>query len=474
MRRTNFTAEIRVLLCESCGAPLEAPIDGGPITCSYCRAQNVLSTRDERPTLGMPAVPVPIDENERMQRLRSQDGRPLVPPQSLMYLLRGSSFDPSKVQEGFLVYQATRKELKATHSPDAAERLYFLTLIANNYLVEQKDDPRRRALLETSLDALFLPRHKQVVRCLLATAAAKEGDAAAAERWIAPCDTRSDDLESDSAWRVCRAYIDTARHDFRAVLALLGAVDDQVPIADSRDPIAAVLRANALERSGDAAAAVAALRARMQNESAVGRRVIEEFVRLNPQLQLCPQSLPAALQGHTQQAAKVAESGAGGGVGTLLMVIGGGLIVLALGIAGAVIGSAVLFAMNAGGPLTAGPIIGSLGAAIGAAIGPGIAGLVMTPIGLALRRGAKEAAFLRQHGISARGVVRGIAPTGTTINDVPMMRVSVTVMRDGAAPYEASFSQLMPPGLMVQMQPGTQLPLRVHPHKPEKILLESQ
>lgn len=473
MRRANFTAEIRVLLCESCGAPLEAPIGGGPIHCSYCRAQNVLSTRDERPTLGMPAVPTPIDEGERMQRLRSQDGRPLVPPQSLTYLLRGSSFDPSKVQEGFLVYQATRKELKATHSPDAAERLYFLTLIANNYLVEQKDDARRRALLETSLDSLFLPRHKQVIRCLLATAAAKEGDAVAAERWIAPCDARSDDLESDSAWRVCRAYIDTARHDFRAVLAVLGAVDEQVPIADSRDPIAAVLRANALERSGDVAAAVTALRARMQNESAVGRMVIEEFVKLNPQLQLCPQSLPAATQGHTQQAAKVAASGAGGGVGTMLMVIGAGLLVLALGIAVSVIGSAVVFELGSG-QFTAGPILSALGAGLGAALGPGIAGLIMTPLGLALRNGAKEAAYLREHGVSARGVVRGIAPTGTRINNVPLMKVSVTVMRDGAAPYEASFKQLMDQGTMVQMQPGAQVPLRVHPQKPDKILLETQ
>jgi hypothetical protein len=473
MRRTAFTAEIRILLCESCGAPLEAPVDGGPITCAYCRAQNVVSTRDERPTLGMPAVPVPVSEEERMQRLRSQDGRPLVPPQSLMYLLRGSSFDPSKVQEGFLVYQATRKELRATHSPDAAERLYFLTLIANNYLVEQKDDARRRALLETSLDVLFLPRHKQVVRCLLASAAAKDGDAVAAERWIAPCDARSDDLESDSAWRVCRAYIDTARHDFRAVLGVLGAVDDQVPIADSRDPVAAVLRANALERSGDVNAAVAALRARMRSENATGRMVIEEFVRMNPQLQLCPQSLPAALAGHTQQAAKVAESGAGGGVGLILMVVGGGLLLLGLGLGVASVGSAVLFEIGSG-QFTAGPILGALGGAVGMALGPGLAGIIMTPLGYALWRGAKEAAYLRTHGLSARGVVRGIAPTGTTINNVPMMRVTVTVMRDDVAPYEASFKQLMGPGMAVQMQPGVQVPLRVHPQKPDKILLELQ
>jgi hypothetical protein len=55
-----------------------------------------------------------------------------------------------------------------------------------------------------------------------------------------------------------------------------------------------------------------------------------------------------------------------------------------------------------------------------------------------------------------------------------MMRVNVQVMRDGVAPYEASFTQLMPPGLLIQLTPGTQVPLRVHPQKPDKMILELQ
>lgn len=469
--RTTFTAEIRVLLCENCGAPLEAPLAGGAMHCTYCRAQNVVATRDERPTLGMPAVPVPVDENERLRRLRTQDGRPMIPPQSILYLMSGSSFDPSKVQEAFMIYQATRKEVRATNSPEAAERLYFLTLIASNYLTENHDDARRRAILETSLDTLFLPRHKQVIRCQLASSAAKEGDVAAAERWIGPCDARSDDLDSDSAYRVTRAYLDTVRGDFAAVLRTLGTVDEQVPIADARDPQAAVLRANALEKLGQLEPAVTALRSRMQNENAAGRIAIEQYVRLNPQLQLCAQSLPMASHGHAQQAAKVAASGAGGGVGLVLMVIGIGLLLLDVGIVLFAVGPGLFSALRSGG-LHLDALFAGLGGALAIAIGPTIAGLVMTPLGYALWNGAREAAYLRVHGIPARGTVRNLQGTGTRINGVPMMRVHVQVQRDGAAPYDASFTTLTPPGLVAQLHPGAQVPLRVHPQKPDKLILE--
>jgi hypothetical protein len=472
--RTMFTAEIRVLLCENCGAPLEAPIDGGALACTYCRAQNVVATRDERPTLGMPAVPMPIDEDERMRRLRTQDGRPMMPPQSLMYLMSGSSFDPSKVQEAFLVYQATRKEVKATHSPDAAERLYFLTLIASNYLAETNDDARRRAILETSLDTLFLPRHKQVLRAQLSTAAAREGDLVAAERWLAPCDARSDDLDSDSAWRVTRAYIDTVRGDHRAVLAVLGHLDNQIPIADARDPQAAVLRANALERLGDIPNAVQALRSRMSAENAAGRQAIEQYVRLSPRLQLCTQSLPMATQGHAQQAAKVAQSGAGGGVGLVLGIVGIGLLVLAAVLTLGPIVPGLLFAIGNGGGFNVEALLGSIGLGLTMSLGPGIAGVVMTLVGLGLHRGAKQAAFLRLHGLPARGTIRNVEGTGTRINNVPLLRIHVNVLRDGAAPYDASFTQLASPGLMMQLQPGAQVPLRVHPQNPSKMILELQ
>jgi hypothetical protein len=105
-------------------------------------------------------------------------------------------------------------------------------------------------------------------------------------------------------------------------------------------------------------------------------------------------------------------------------------------------------------------------------IGPGIAGFVMIPLGLKLRNAARDAEFMRRHGIMARGVVVGLKSTGTKINGVPLMEVQVTVMRQDAQPYPASFRQLMPAQLSAQIKPGVELPIRVHPQKPEQVMLE--
>lgn len=474
--RTHFTAEIRVLLCEGCGAPLEAPVAGGQFACTYCRAMNVVSTRDERPTLGMPAMPVPIDENERIRRLRMQDGRPLMPPPSLMPLFPNGQIEPWRVQEVFTVFQQTRKEVKATHSPDAAERLYFITLIVSNYLGEQNDLPRLRALLETSLDTLELPRHKQMIRGMLSRNAVREGDLMAAERWIGPCDPRSDDLESDSAFRLARSFIDTAKNDFQAVLGLVGAVDDQVPVADTMDASVAVLRANALEKLGDLDGAVRALRDRMQKSNASGRMAIEKFVGLSPQLQLCPRSLPMATQGHAQVASKQMASATGGGVGIVLMVVGAFCLFIGLVVGAGVSGIGGLLG---GGLSTMDPRIigaalpGLIGGVLGGCGGPGLAGIIMIVIGYFLWKSGQDAAYLRLHGLPARGTVLNLQATGTRINNVPVMRIHLRVEREGQPPYEAFAKQLLDMGARAAFVPGAQVALRVHPKKPDQVAIES-
>lgn len=453
MRRTHYTAEIRVLLCESCGAPLQAPLEGGAFGCSYCGVQNLIKVRDDRPASAIPNTAAPVDEATRLARLRSQDGQPMIPPESIRRLLTASNFNPAMLQEAFAVYQATRKEVLATGSPEAAERLYFLTIVANNHYSLQGAHEQRRALLETSLDVLYLPRHKQVLRCMLATAAAKDRDLQAAEQWLAPCDPRAADLESDSAYRHARAFIDTFRGNFRAVIEILGHRDDDIPIIDARDAVCAVLRANALEKLGDPAAAIEALRARMGKENAQGRLAMEQVIAINPELALCPRSFPEASRAHTEHAAEAAAGSAGGTFGLILAGVGSFMLVLA----------AILVTVL---PST------NLFEAIIPGLGPGIGGIVLLSIGLKLRATAREAGFLRRHGIPAQGVIVAMSPTGTRINNVPVMEVQVTVKRPDRDPYQASFRQLLPPQTIAQLQPGVEISLRVHPDKPDKIVAE--
>ena len=469
MSRPHYTTEIRVLLCEACGAPIESTPRGGHVACAYCKAQNVVRHRPKESAFAPPSVP--IDENERWRRLRMQDGKAMVPPQALLYLVQGSSLHPAKIEEAFHIYRGTRKEVTTTHSPEAAERLYFLTLMLNTHLTLTHDDVRRRAILETSLETLNLPRHEQVIRCMLATAAAKEGDLASAEDWIAPCDPMSQELEADTAWRCARAFLDTAKGQPRAVIHVLGHLDDQVPIADAWDPTAAVFRANALERLGDLQGAVTALRSRMGKENHHGRATMQKVIEGNPQLSLCPQSFQMALAGHTQTAAGTASRGADGGVGSIFYFVGIGITLLGVVIALIVLGASAVPALSSGHGIEA---------IFGGVFGAGITcittvplGLIFAGVGYMLRKKAQEAAWLRVNGIQAQGTVRGSSPTGTVINGVPIMRVEVEVMHPNAAPYLASFKQLLTPGLSMQLQPGSLVPIRIHPQDPSQIILES-
>ncbi|MGE0787235.1 MAG: hypothetical protein AB7S26_16305 [Sandaracinaceae bacterium] len=474
MTRKTYTTQVRVLLCQQCGAPLETAEQGGAVACGYCRVENQVSRRRDALPFAPPSMP--IDENERQRRLRSQDGRPLVPPPSLVPLLSGNGIHPAKLDEAFHVYQATRREVQATHSPEAAERLYFLTLIVNNHFGTTGDDARRRAVLETSLDTLDMPRHVQCLRSLLASASIKEGDLASAEQWLAPLNPRSDDIDSDSAFRVARAYVDTYRGDFHAVINLLGHLDDGYPIADTWDPTAAVLRANALERLGDVQAAVTALRSRMGKESQGGRATMEAIVRAHAQLQLCAQSFPIAMQGHAQHAAQHAASRTGGGIGSIFYFVGIGIM-----------GFGVLLAVGLSVPMMLGGLFGGGGGMEGGLIGMGSGlfsgfmalvttvplGLIFAVIGHRFREKAKRAAWLRVNGIACQGRIRGVSPTGVSINDVPVVRVEVEVLHPSVAPYVASFEQLYGSDIASVMQPGGTVPIRVHPQQPTEIILES-
>lgn len=468
MRRTHYTTEIRVLLCDGCGAPIEATPQGGQVACAYCRAQNQVRLRPKESALAPPRLT--MSDEERWRLLRMQDGKPMIAPPALASLIQGAGLHPAKVDEAFHIYQMTKREVQTTHSPEAAERLYFLTLVLNTHLGMLHDDSRRRAILETSLETVELPRHQQVLRCLLATAAAKEGDLASAERWIAPCDTRSQDLEADSAWRCARVFLDTARGDFHAVLHVLGTVDDQVPIADAWDPTAAVFRANALERLGNVEGAVSALRQRMQKESQSGRATMQKIIEGHPQLGLCPQSFALALQGHSHVAAKQAARTADGGIGTIFFWVGILVTVLGLGIA-LVVGAGVAIPMYTSGQ-GLGAVLGSLGTVFIVVISILPFGLIFGGIGYVFRKKAQRAAWLRVNGIPAQGTVRGYEGTGTRINNVPVVRVSVQVSHPQLPPYVASFTQLLTSDLAPHLNPGTVVSVRVNPQDPNEIILE--
>ncbi|MEJ7732997.1 MAG: hypothetical protein WKG00_27845 [Polyangiaceae bacterium] len=143
-------------------------------------------------------------------------------------------------------------------------------------------------MCESALDALTLPRHRQVMRGMLSRAACDEGDLEAADAWLAPCDSWSDDLETDTAYRISRAYLDTALARFQDVKKRLSS---RPPIMDAHEALAVLLLANAWERSGDRSGAMELLREARQSDA----RMARDLARAHAASKLCPQGYLLAL-----------------------------------------------------------------------------------------------------------------------------------------------------------------------------------
>ena len=458
---TAFSFQLRILLCTHCGAPLEASPAGGQIPCRYCRAVNQLSVRDDRPALAPSQAP--ISEQERINRLRAQDGKPLLPPPSLQALVPNGQLPAWKVQEALAVWQATRQELRVTANFEAAERLLFLTMVLSQHFMEQTDRLRQRAMLESALEAFTLPRHRQVMRRYLCRSACRLGDLQAAEQWLAPCDRQSDDLETDSEYRYSRAFIDTAKGDWNAVLRTLGGRFEDVPIQDAMDAVCSVLRANAWERLGHMQAAVGLLQQAMVTQGASGRQTISKVIAINAGMRLCEQSYPAAEGQHAIVAGKIAAASVSGGIHKPFFVIG------ILCFAASVV---CIFLM-----LT--DLIFDVPS--GAAFGCGIAlttllpmGLIFGGIGYTLGKAAARAERLRVHGIMGTGQVLGAQPTGMSINNVPQMAIRLQILLQGRPPYEATTKMLMSAGFAHALTPGASVTVRVDPDQLSDVLIEAQ
>ncbi len=433
-----YSASDRWLPCEACGLGIQCPVQGGTTSCSRCGAPFAAHAR---PDTSIPHSP-PSDEGQRLMRLRAQDGKPMLPPEGFQQLIVNSQIPPHKMQEAQMVWSATRKALLGNPGDlGAADRLVWLTMLMRNTLLGT-DDTRVRALLEGALEALMLPRHRQGIRGHLARGAVRENDFASADQWLAGCDPNSEDLPADSAFRVSYAFLATARNQPAAVLSMLGAKFEDVPIDDSMDAVATVLRANAWEKQGQVDSARAVLAAYMARGG--GAAAVESVVKSSPaSWHLCAQSLSGAQQQVRQVVASRASSGAAL-FGWVFLVAGCIPLVILIGlIASDQFELPMLFMLIF--PLTFG-------------------GIGLKSIGAARR--AKEIAA---NGLRGRGRILGLTPTGTTVNDVPMIRFDLEITLEGRPSVRASATKLMyPQGNLV----GAEIGVIWHPKYPNDAVME--
>lgn len=247
-RRTHYTFAARVLLCDSCGAPLQAHAEGGTFTCAYCHAVNQLEARVSLPTFA-PAGATALGEPERIAGLRAQLSRPPAPPASLAPLLDKGTVPQWRTDEAFAVWQSSKRRA-AQGDLTAGEELLFLSTQLSRKRDGEADVLRQRAMLESALEVLTLPRHRQVLAAALSRGAAREGDVSEAERWLQLCDPSAEALSADSAYRIARALVETMHKRYPEVRAVLGNASSEVPMLVEWRPLASLLRANALAHEG--------------------------------------------------------------------------------------------------------------------------------------------------------------------------------------------------------------------------------
>jgi DNA-directed RNA polymerase subunit RPC12/RpoP len=436
-----FAYRRRVLACERCGAAVEVAVGGGHAQCTRCGAPIVATAR---PETSVPRSP-PMNEMERLHRLRQQDGRPLLPPAGLETLLQGGRIEPWKLNEARQIWGQTRAHLR-TQPADiaAAERIVFLTMMLSNTLVGSGDDLGLRALYEGALEVLTLPRHRQTMRCYLARHAARTNDLESAEAWLAGCDPGSDDLMTDSAWRVTRAFLDTGYGRSQNVLQVLGGNDRDVPIDDSMDPVAAVLRANAWERMGNLDAARTTLARLMTSGQSAS---IEAVVKaMPPHWQVCAQSVEGARQQHRSHLGTKASSA--GTFGWIFIVAGFIPLVAIVPV--------VLFSSGSAHF----PVLLVL-----------IFPLIFGGVGWKMVSSAKRAKKIAEEGLHGTAKILHVAPTGTRINNVPVMAFTAQVNVPGHPPVQCVMKKLFNPA-MAGVAVGRDVPCVWHPQYPTEVVLD--
>jgi len=398
-----------------------------------------------RPDTSVPRSP-PSDEAQRRERLRPQDGKPMLAPPGLEGLIVGSDVPPHKLQEARMIFAATCQHL-ATQPADiaAAERLVWLVAVLANTLLETGDTAGIRAITEAAMEVLMLPRHRQQMRARLAILAARANDLDSAEAWLAGCDPGSEDLQTDSAYRVARAMADTAARRPERVLEVLGASEQEVPIEDARDPSATVLRAHAFEQRGELDKARALL-ARFMTEGSGRSMVIDAILKsMPPDWHTCAQSIGTARQEVRQAVGQRAASGA------QLM----GYIFVLSGCVPLVI----FVALAAGGRFEA-PLVTML-----------LFPIIFGGIGLRMLSGARRSRRIATEGIHARGRITEITRTGTRINNVPVMQLHVELVVEGHGARKASAKRLIHEG-QAALLVGREVGVIWHPAYPDAAVID--
>jgi DNA-directed RNA polymerase subunit RPC12/RpoP len=285
-----FDATVRVLLCANCGAALPpAPTEGGQVQCQYCRSVSIVAARDD----GALSQRGPVDEAQRQANLWSQIHNGMQIHAEVAAVTENNVL-PEKNADAALKLWAKVRETQAVDPVAVGDDLLFLTGALAGYYALKDDTVAVRAVWESALESCHEPRHRQFIRCSLSRLAARAGDLAAASEWLRPCDPQSDDLLCDTSYRLSYSYLATVQSNFDGVVQALGRTTDALPLFFANKMLCHVLRANAIEKLGDVTTATEQVKSLVAADPTMSA-ILPMMAKANANLNLCPQSIPAAL-----------------------------------------------------------------------------------------------------------------------------------------------------------------------------------
>jgi hypothetical protein len=77
-----------------------------------------------------------------------------------------------------------------------------------------------------------------------------------------------------------------------------------------------------------------------------------------------------------------------------------------------------------------------------------------------------------QNGIPAKAQILSVQQTGVMVNYQPQVAFQLEVYPPGDAPYQAQAKAVIPMVNIPQFQPGTEVPVKVHPTDPTQVVLD--
>ena len=414
---TAYDRERRFLLCDQCGAPVDVSTGSGRAQCGFCRAELVVRMR-----AAAVASRSARSEGERLATLAGQDRR-FLPPPEIAHLFVGERITPSGEGAARARFRELHHAALAGHPP-AQHELFLLGIGLSELAFERGDLLGQRALVETALTALPSPERAQVFHAQLARCALRAGDIGAAEAWLSACNPAAEELLADSAYRFARAYVDTARNDFAAVIRVLG-VGADVPLSDAYAPECAVLCANAWEKRDELATAIDALVSVKRELGPLARRRTARFVASHGGWSLCPRSEPEA----ERRVGRIEELPVEGGTIAGWLLTAMGAYSLLWGASGIALPIALAF-MGQREPLA------GFAASV---LGGGVMGVILFPIGLLGLLGARRERRLRAGGIAYAAHVLGVRdlPAAEGSTHSVTIELSLLITPDDAPAYHS-------------------------------------